>query len=67
MPFQVGRLIQDFSAADPVMDDEQTAIKAAVTASEKDWRNSFGVWSSQEEGSELLYIAHDGGVFKRLP
>ena len=63
MPYQVGDL-QFYTQDDPTFETrveaETDALKKALTD-----MSPVGVWTSQEEGSELVSIAHEGELFRK--
>ncbi|MCP4539446.1 MAG: hypothetical protein GY832_20100 [Chloroflexi bacterium] len=61
--YQVGILL-NFSEDDPVVSDLDEAIQKAYALSLSK-NEPAAVWASQEEGSELLYIVHQGSIFHK--
>lgn len=49
---------------DPEHEDWAAAERDALARSEREPEGFFGVWRGQEEGSELLAIAHDRVLFR---
>jgi hypothetical protein len=65
LTFQVG-LVTAIDPADPVIEDERKATLMALTESVRDETGVYGVWTGQEAGSDLLYIAHMGQLFRSV-
>lgn len=63
MAYQVGRLL-DIDPADPGIADESQALRVARDESSRNADTPFGVWTGQDDGSELVAIAYQGQVFK---
>lgn len=59
MKWQVGDLV-DFKDDDPVFDDKQDAVDYAQKKSEENYEDLFGLWTSEDDGSELLAIFYEG-------
>lgn len=59
MKWQVGDLI-DFTDEDPVFETLQAAIEHAETESIALYEAYLGLWTSQDEGAELLAVYHQG-------
>lgn len=59
MTYQVGDLM-NFGDNDPVFDTLQAAADHARKLSEDEYESTFGLWTGQEDGSELLAIFHAG-------
>ena len=59
MSWQVGEL-EDFKDDDPVFDDKQDAINYATELSEEKYEGFYGLWTSQDDGGELVAIFHSG-------
>jgi len=67
--YQVGFLV-GFSDEDPEFGSMEEAIAHAEGLEEsvlETERRQVGIWSGQEEGSELLMICHEGEWFRRGP
>ena len=65
--YQVGDLLA-FQENDPVFTGEcaySAALAQALTWSEKNTDTPYGLWTSQDDGSELLAIVHNGEVFTK--
>jgi hypothetical protein len=63
--YQIGDLTH-FRTDDPVVDSLNMALECALDMSGIDSDPSaVGIWSSQDEGSELLFIAFGGELFKK--
>ena len=56
--------IRHLSAHDPEHADRASAERDALARSARDPEGFFGVWRGQDEGSELLAIAHEGSLFR---
>ena len=63
MPYQVGDL-EFFTEDDPVFEDRVDAESKAIEISRGN-DATIGVWTSQEEGSDLVSIAHQGELFRK--
>lgn len=64
MKWQVGQL-RDFRPDDPEFDDKNMAFDAATDLSEANEDDVIGVWTDQDDGSELIAIAYQGELFRR--
>lgn len=49
---------------DPEHENRAAAERDALARSQREPEGFFGVWTGQEEGSELLAIAHDRVLFR---
>lgn len=66
MSYQVGNL-QCIDRGDPTFEHYHDAIRSALAwETEESWDpgETIGVWTSQEEGSELVAIIYQGQVFE---
>lgn len=65
--YQVGH-ITDFDEADPIFDSETKAVNHAIKLSVESESGyvtqPYGVWTSQRDGSELLYIVYGDQVYE---
>ena len=61
--FQVGHLTK-IDPADPQLDSEAAAIDLAISESRRDDSSPYGIWTGQEDGSELVAIAYQGQLFR---
>lgn len=60
--YQVGSL-QFFKPDDPEFESYADALNEAVNLSIDD--TAYGVWTGQQEGSELLAIVYGGEIFEK--
>jgi hypothetical protein len=56
--------IRDLRTDDPEHEDRASAEREALARSQRDPEGFFGVWRGQDEGSELLAIAHERVLFR---
>lgn len=56
--------IRHLSADDPEHEERAAAERDALERSARDPEAFFGVWRGQDEGSELLAIAHERALFR---
>ena len=56
--------IRNLRPDDPEHEDLASAAENALARSEREPEGFFGVWRGQDEGSELLAIAHDRVLFR---
>ena len=61
MKYQVGRLVH-YTDEDPIFDSRTEADAYALEVSASGLE-PMGVWTSQDDGSDLLAIAHEGELF----
>lgn len=64
MKYQVGDLI-DFEEDDPVFDTREEAINRAYELSDENYETPFGIWTGQDDGSELVAIAFAGEIYQK--
>ena len=64
MKYQVGDLTA-FMDNDPEFDTREAAFDYAATYSDDHYEDVLGIWTSQDDGSELIAIAHNGELFRR--
>lgn len=62
--YQVGDLIY-FQDSDPEFDEWQAAYVYALQLAEESDEHLLGIWTSQEDGGELMAIVHQGDVFTK--
>lgn len=62
MGYQVGHLVH-YQSDDPVFDNLESAERFALEAS-AGTDMPYGIWSTQEEGSEIIEIVYQGNFFK---
>ena len=56
--------IRDLRPGDPEHEDRAAAEQDALARSQREPEGFFGVWRGQDDGSELLVIAHDRVLFR---
>ncbi len=64
MTYQVGLLL-DFKEDDPTYDDLDTAQQAALRWAECEIEPAIGIWTGQDDGSELVAIVYQRGLFTK--
>jgi hypothetical protein len=56
--------IRHLRPGDPEHEDRASAEQDALARSQREPEGFFGVWRGQDDGSELLAIAHDRVLFR---
>jgi hypothetical protein len=56
--------IRHLRADDPEHEDRASAEHEALACSQREPEGFFGVWRGQDDGSELLAIAHDRVLYR---
>ncbi|MBN3761361.1 hypothetical protein [Burkholderia sp. Ac-20365] len=62
--YQVGEL-KCFKPDDPVVEGLLNAYQLALEMWRRDDRSIIGVWTKQEDGSELVAIVYENEVFRK--